>query len=211
MFSDNDDGDNPSGSSPPVRSSIRLAMLLGTAVLMIGIVWWLRQPSSPEFKLLDVGQKLEKIDLQPMLGTTEPVQSSDLAGRVVVINFWGPWCGPCLIELPHLMEMRKRLQTHEDFRFVSVSCGADAQFENVEELKADSQRVLDEREFRLPVYSDVGATTRISVIKLTGSPSFSYPTSILLDREGNVRGLWPGYSEGLEKEIEQAVLTLLDG
>ena len=95
-------------------------MLLGIGLLVIGVVWWLRPPANSfrKFELIEVGHKLEKIELQPLLGPVEPIQSSDLTGQVVLLNFWGPWCPPCRIELPHLMEMQERLQKHQDFRFI---------------------------------------------------------------------------------------------
>lgn len=34
---------------------------------------------------------------------------SDYAGSIVLLNFWGTWCPPCLVEIPHLIEVQKVL------------------------------------------------------------------------------------------------------
>ena len=40
-----------------------------------------------------------------------PITLSDLRGAVVLINFWGTWCGPCLQEIPHLVRLAHQLKT----------------------------------------------------------------------------------------------------
>lgn len=49
-----------------------------------------------------------------------PVRSSDLKGKVVVLNFWATWCGPCKEEMPALDRLRKRFD-HQDVAVLTVT------------------------------------------------------------------------------------------
>ena len=40
----------------------------------------------------------------------EKINFSKLKGNVVVINFWATWCGPCLIEIPNLIELQEEFK-----------------------------------------------------------------------------------------------------
>jgi peroxiredoxin len=48
------------------------------------------------------------------------VQLSDLRGKVVLVNFFATWCGPCIHELPHLQDLWKEFQPHDGFSMVVI-------------------------------------------------------------------------------------------
>ena len=70
-----------------------------------------------------VGRSLGELKLEPLLGEVDSIRLEDLSGQVVVVNFWGPWCGPCRMEMPHLIELERKFREVDHFRFVSVSSG----------------------------------------------------------------------------------------
>lgn len=153
------------------------------------------------------GKTLGRVELKALGGAGESVSLEDLKGRVVLLNFWGTWCPPCRIELPHIAEIHQRFAARGDFRLLSVSCGPSPDRETYESLQDDTRDYLAENQLELPTYADLGGTTRQAVDEAVGFQG--YPTTLLLDRQGVIRQTWVGYSPGVEKEIERKIEQLL--
>ena len=73
-------------------------------------------------KLEKVGQPFELTFEEAVTGEEISVQD-DLAGKVVVIDFWATWCGPCVAELPHMKELYEQYKD-QGVEFVGVSLDA---------------------------------------------------------------------------------------
>jgi len=153
-----------------------------------------------------VGKTLSTIALEPLTGSAGPVRAEDLQGKVVLLNFWGTWCPPCRQEFPHLTALAERYGNRPEFRFLSVSCGAGPS-EDAAELRSETEAFLEKQGADLATYHDPGAVTRKSVDAAAGFQG--YPTTVLLDGSGVIRGMWVGYYPGVEKEIDRAVAKLL--
>ena len=54
----------------------------------------------------------------------KPLKLSDYQGKVVVLVFWGSWCGPCMAEVPHERELVERLKG-QPFALLGVDCEPD--------------------------------------------------------------------------------------
>ena len=156
-----------------------------------------------------VGQAMGDFQLVPLAGDTAPVTLKNLGGQVVLLNFWGTWCPPCMMEFPHLVEMNDRLKSDERFRFVPIAVGPGGAEVPAEQLQAATEAYLAKLKTELDVYRDPGGGARQSVVKSAQLPGFAFPTTILLDRDGTIAALWQGYAPGCETEMEAAIKALL--
>jgi len=149
-----------------------------------------------------IGTSFPALDVEPLVNSAAPLTLVDVADQVVLINFWGPWCVPCRVEMPHIVELEKRHRGRDDFRFVSISCSSQQGYA----LGEETERYVTAQGIEFPVYSDSEGKTRWPLIDALGSNGeFPYPTTVLLDRQGKVCGYWAGYEPGLEKEVAVAV------
>lgn len=154
-----------------------------------------------------VGQKLARLDLEPLLGVDGPVTLDDLAGHVVLVHFWGTWCHPCRIELPHIAKLGEDRRDRSDFKLLAVSCGTEFP-EDAEELRIETENFLRQTNINVPTYSDPNWTTRSAFEALTGLDGA--PITFVLDREGVLRGVWPGYAPGIEEQMTKLIERLLE-
>jgi thiol-disulfide isomerase/thioredoxin len=119
----------------------------------------------------------------PQAGFTangKPTSLADFRGRVVLLNFWATWCGPCVAEMPSLDRLEAALGG-EDFIVVAVS--EDRNPAVVEPFFAEHQIG------HLAQYHDPGGALA-SAFGIRG-----LPTSAVIDRKGNVVGRIEGAAE----------------
>ncbi|MEJ7616001.1 MAG: cytochrome c biogenesis protein/redoxin [Pyrinomonadaceae bacterium] len=122
----------------------------------------------------------------------EPYQLSDLRGRVVVLNFWATWCGPCRAEIPEFNAMQRDLEA----RGLSI-VGVSTQ-DTVEQVR-DFQNDL-KQDYKLLLANDEVP------IRFNNGPGL--PVTYILDRQGRVRAKFLGPRS--RAVFEAAVTPLLD-
>ena len=101
----------------------------------------------------------------------EPLTLADFRGKVVLLDFWGTWCGPCLAAFPELKELRERFGP-DGFEIVGVHTTAGA---------AEMAGYLAENPLPWPNAADADRATAAAY----GVPS--YPGVYLIDRAGTLR------------------------
>lgn len=123
----------------------------------------------------------------------EELALESLRGRVVVIDFWGSWCGPCRAAMPAIQRLHERWGGR-GVAVVGIACR--------------------ERDAAAPVavMRDLGCTYRLllegdEVARAYGVPG--YPTLVLVDRAGRVAASHVGFDPELEARLDARIAELL--
>jgi thiol-disulfide isomerase/thioredoxin len=116
-----------------------------------------------------------------------------LRGKVVYLDFFASWCGPCRISLPRLNEIRNEL-ADRGFEVLAV---------NVDEFEEDALAFLEEIPVDYPVIWDPqGDSPRQYGI-------LGMPTAYLVDREGVIRHVHQGFRKSDTEKVRAMVIELL--
>jgi thiol-disulfide isomerase/thioredoxin len=194
---------------PQSTSSLtRLAVivLIGGGLLLAVLAWRSQQEQDRAGRHHAVVGKVYLPKELPPLTAKDAIHADDLKGKVVLINFWGWWCGPCQVEFPHLMELKKSLRDNPDFRFISVASSGDPNSdESDSELRDKTHAFLTEHQADIPTYIDPRAAEQGRIAALAGKELFGLPLTIIIGRDGTIRGLWPGYTSGDELSMRAVV------
>ena len=117
---------------------------------------------------LKEGTEIVDFELQDLSGATRRL--SDFRGKVVFLNFWATWCGPCRFEMPSMEKLYRRLKD-EGLEILAV---------NLQEDRSSVEQFVDEYGLSFPVLLDT--TGRIGATY----GARSIPTTYIVDREGFV-------------------------
>ncbi len=143
-------------------------------------------PAEPAKKLFP------KFDLKTLEG--ERLSSPALRGKVVLLDFWGTWCPPCVSAVPSLRELNQSLKG-EPFVLVSIA---------VEENDAPVRGFVKKNRMDWPQVWDPSAVfSRQSNVS-------RFPTYILVSHEGYVLQTVVGTSRGVERNLRDQVVKAVE-
>jgi len=188
------------------RSWISLLLLVAAILVYVAIVGGRsRTPSGAQGPA--IGRRLPYFRLEPLTGDSRSVSLEDLSGRVTVVNYWGTWCPPCVREFPEIVELAARFGKYDDFRLYAVSCGEAGGDADLLALGEVTRRFLQSNGSTLPTYADQNAASRraMTVTLDFDGGEMAYPTTLILDRNATIRGLWQGYDPRATREMAEVI------
>jgi thiol-disulfide isomerase/thioredoxin len=121
------------------------------------------------------------------------VNLAQYKGQVVMINFWASWCGPCRTEMPILEKLSAKYKPM-GFAMIGVNVEPDSK------VAADWLKVT-------PVTFPILFDTKSEVSKLYSVASM--PSTVIVDRKGNLRWKHVGYKAGDENEYLDQIRALV--
>lgn len=145
------------------------------------------QAAVPESKtLVKVGDPVPDFTVKMFDGSTVDIAS--LKGKVVLINFWATWCPPCQQEMPDIQSMYASYGENQgDLVVLGVANPKTDQYPHNQDVTAEEiKSFLEKGQYTYPTAMD----TTGQVFANYGISS--YPTTFMIDRQGNIFGYVPG-------------------
>jgi len=124
----------------------------------------------------------------------DTVSSADLDGKALVINFWGTWCGPCVIEMPEIQAFYDQYRDDPAVAVLTIANDPDPDV---------VRRFMEEKGFSFPVLLDDGYVRDVNVR--------AFPTTWFVDPDGKIWFEKMGWSEELAQEFSWRIESLRGG
>lgn len=127
------------------------------------------------------------------LNNRQPHQLQQLTGKVLFVDFWASWCGPCAKSFPYYNALQQKF-SQQHFQILAI---------NLDEEPEDARHFLEHNSSQISVLGDKDSqcAQMFSVMAM--------PSSYLIDRSGNIRYIQLGFREDETSVIEHKITELL--
>jgi len=123
------------------------------------------------------------------------VKLSDFKGKVVLLDFWASWCGPCKEEFPFLVKLHDKLKKKN---FTVLAVNVDIELEKMQNFLSKQKA---QPAFPI-VFDQQGALPRLYDVE-------GMPTTVLIDQKGIIRYRHTGFTKVEKKKIVEEVVALM--
>ena len=127
----------------------------------------------------------------------ETVSLESLKGKVVVVDFWATWCGPCKASFPGMQKAVNKFQKSNDVEFVFVDT-----WESGDDKQTKVQKFITDHEYTFNVLMD----NESEVVKEFGVSGI--PTKYVVDKDGNIRFKSVGFGGNDEELVNELTMMI---
>lgn len=154
----------------------------------------------PSSEYPPLATSVAQADLKNMDGSTFKI--ADKKGKILLINLWATWCGPCLSEMPALVTMQ---QKYGDQGVEILGLDTDDESDH---LASDINEVIQKKGINYPV---VFGDEKTQAAFLNISKFGGIPQSFIVDRDGNLRAVFKGANPENVKKMDVIIADLVSG
>lgn len=178
----------------PRLASVATLLVLAGVLFAAGKYAIPRLTAGSEYKTMD--RPAPGFTLAMLDGT--PVTLDSLKGHVVVLDFWGTWCAPCMAEMPTISKVHRQYEANKDVVILAVNPGWN------DDTPDKIRGVLRAKHLDVPVALDNAGLARSLGID-------ALPCLMVIDRSGHIRMEDDGYDENepLQSELTGQIEQLL--
>ncbi|HEX2694733.1 MAG TPA: TlpA disulfide reductase family protein [Acidobacteriota bacterium] len=186
-----------SGNSSPRMKSLFKAAYVKSTGSEIGLADHLKklEDASADRILAEIKGKLTDLpapefSLEDLEG--QKISLSRLRGKIVILDFWATWCGPCQESFPSMKLLVEKYSDDPDIQFLFIDS-----WETAQDKKKNASDFMAKNEYPFHVLLDVDDKT-ISAYKVSGIPA-----KFIIDKNGRIRYISHGYEGDMYKMIDE--------
>ena len=162
--------------------------LVAVVFLALALYFNLSGPGEPSGSLTKVAPDFRLVDLDG-----EMISLQQLQGKIVLLDFWASWCGPCRISMPVLEGLQREFP--QELVLLAIN--------------------LEEPEFLIRQYVEANRVTSRILMDRDGAVGNTYgatsiPLQVLIDQRGTIHHVQVGFHPSMVEDFRQRIRKLID-